>query len=317
MTARHTCLALLLVWCPLAAQAFGPAATVNGVEITRTKVQAQVDQMINQRGLNSGGITRPTVYQGLQRQVLERLITQELLWQEAQRRDFIASDAEVDEQLKKVKSDFDTEQAFLFKIKEGGFTAATYREEIRQQLSAQRLVSEGLASTINITDEEILDFYKANIDRMVLTEQVRARHILIAPESDDDAARKAAREKIVAVQEALHKGADFALLAKERSEGPSAAQGGDLGFFGRGQLVPPFEEAAFALQPGEISDIVETRFGFHLIRLEERQAGRTVPVEETAGQIRDYLRQQRLEATVGKLIEDLRAGAEIENALAP
>ena len=111
--------------------------------------------------------------------------------------------------------------------------------------------------------------------------------------------------------------ANFALLAKERSEGPSATKGGDLGFFGHGQMVPPFEEAAFALQPGEISHIVETRFGFHIIKLEERHEGRTVPLEETSGQIRQYLKQQQLQATVAKLIEDLRAGAEIENALAP
>ncbi|MEA2080735.1 MAG: peptidylprolyl isomerase [Pseudomonadota bacterium] len=317
MTVRNVCLALLFVWSPLAAQAFGPAVTVNGVEITRAKVRAQVDHMINQRGLNSGGITQPAVYQGLQQEVVEQLVTQELLWQEAQRRDFIASAADVDKQLEKMKRGFDTEQAFLFKIKEGGFTEATYREEIRQQRSVQRMVSEGVAATITITDEEISVFYKANIDRMSTPEQVRARHILIKLEADDDDARKAAREKIVAVQQALQKGENFALLAKERSEGPSATKGGDLGFFGHGQMVPPFEEAAFALQPGEISDIVETRFGFHIIKLEERHQGHTVPVEEASGQIRQYLKQQQLQATVEKFIEDLRAGAEIENALTP
>lgn len=244
-------------------------------------------------------------------------MTQELFWQEAQRRDFIASDADVDKQFGKMKGGFDTEQAFLFKIKEGGFTETSYREEIRQQRSVQRMVSEGIAPTIKISDEEISDFYKANIDRMVIPEQVRARHILVKLELDDDDARKAAREKIVTVQKALQKGENFALLAMEHSEGPSATKGGDLGIFGHGQMVPPFEEAVFALQPGEISDIVETRFGFHIIKLEERQEGRTVPLAETSDQIRDYLKQQQLQATVAKLIEDLRAGAEIENALAP
>jgi len=299
-----------------AAQGFGPAATVNGVEISRPKVQAQVDHLVNQRGLGSGGMTQPGEYKKLQQEVVDQLIVQELLWQEAQRREFVVSDEDVDEQLAKMKSGFDSEMAFQFKIKEGGFTEETYREDIREQRSAQRMVSEGIMPTIEISDEEVQEFYDANLDKMTMPEQVRARHILIAFKSDDDDARQAAQEKITTVQAEIETGANFAVLAMERSEGPSATKGGDLGFFGRGQMVPPFEEAAFALQPGEISDVVETQFGFHIIKVEERREGRTVPVEEAAERILPYLTQQKLQTTVEKLIEELRSTAEIENAFA-
>lgn len=309
--------ALLAASAVLSAQGFGPAATVNGVEISRTKMQAQVDHLVNQRGLGSGGITQPGTYKKIQQEVMDQLIVQELLWQEAQQREFIVSDEDVDEQLEKMKSGFESEMAFLFKIKEGGFTEETYREDIRQQRSAQRMVSEGILPSIEISDEEVQGFYDANIDKMSMPEQVRARHILIALKSDDEDARRAAQEKIAAVQTEIEAGANFALLAVERSEGPSATQGGDLGFFGRGQMVPAFEEAAFALQPGEVSDVVETQFGFHIIRLEERLDGRTVPVEEAATRIRPYLTQQALQTSVESLIEELRAAAEIENAYAP
>ena len=298
----------------LLAQGFGPAATVNDVEISRMKVEAQVNHQVNSRGKGSGGITQPGTYKKIQQEVLDQLIVQELLWQEAQKRDFVVSDADVDAQLDKMKSGFESEMAFSFKIEEGGFTEATYREDIRQQRSAQRMVSEGILPTIEISDEEVQEFYDANIDKMRIPEQVRARHILIGLKPDDEDARKVAEKKIAAVQQELEAGANFALLAVERSEGPSATQGGDLGFFGRGQMVLPFEEAAFALQPGEISDVVETQFGLHIIKVEERRDGRTVPVEEAAERIRPYLTQQELQTTVESLIEELRAAAEIENA---
>lgn len=300
------------------AQGFGPAATVNGVEISRMKVEAQVNQQVNARGLGSGGITQPGTYRKIQLEVIDQLIVQELLWQEAQRRDFVVSDADVDERLQELKSSFDTELAFLFKIKEGGFTEATYRENIREQRSAQRMVSDGIEPSIEITDEDVAEFYAANMERMTVPERVRARHILINLQAaDDDGARALAQDKIEAIQKEIEAGANFAMLAMQQSEGPSANQGGDLGFFGHGQMVPAFEAVAFALQPGEISDIVETPFGFHIIRLEEREEGRVVPVEEASERIRPYLTQQRLEATVEKLIEELQAGAEIENAFAP
>jgi peptidyl-prolyl cis-trans isomerase C len=212
-----------------------------------------------------------------------------------------------------MKSGFDTDQAFLFKIKEGGFTEASYREDIRQQRSVQRLVSEGVLASIDVSDEEIEEFYDANIDQMKMPEAIQARHILVKP-GDSEEAKKAAQDKIAEAQKKLQDGADFAAIAIEYSEGPSAPQGGDLGFFGRGQMVPEFEDAAFALQTGELSDIVETPFGFHLIIVDERREERIVVVEEASERIYEFLTQGQLEATMGELVESLQATANIEGA---
>ena len=309
--------ALILLGCvaTVSAQMFGPVATVNGVEISRSKLEAQVNHTINQRGMGSGGITQPGTYKNVQQEVLEQLIVQELLWQEAQRREFVVTDEDVEQQLQKMKSGFDSEQAFLFKIKEGGFTEATFREDIRQQRSARRMVNDGISANIKISDEDVETFYKQNIDKMSSPEQVRARHILISPKSDDKEGERLAREKVAVMQRELDGGASFAVVAMENSEGPSAAGGGDLGFFGRGQMVPAFEEAVFALQPGEVSDVVETQFGYHIIKLEERRGAQTVSVEEASERIRPYLAQQRLEEAVQELIEELRASADVESAI--
>jgi peptidyl-prolyl cis-trans isomerase C len=297
------------------AQAYGPALTINDVEISRAKVSAQVDHMINQRGLNSGGITQPAVYEQLQQEVVERLITQELLWQEAQRRGVIASDADVDEQLDDMKSGFESEQAFLFQIKAGGFTEKAYREDIRQQRSVQQMIAGDLAQAVAVSDAEVQEFYDENIEQMTVPEAIRARHILVKLAADDEAAREDAKDRIAAIQKELQDGADFVTLATERSDAPSAPQGGDLGYFGRGQMVMPFEDAAFALQPGETSNVVETQFGFHIIRVEERRDAQAVPVEEAAERISAFLTQGKLQSAVEDLVDELHASAVIENAL--
>ena len=297
------------------AQLFGPAVTINGETISREKLQAQVDHLINQRGLGSGGITQPAVYQQLRQEVIERLITQELLWQEAQRRGVIASDADVDEQLDNMQSGFDTERAFLFQIEAGGFTEKSYREDIRQQRSVQRMIAGELAREVAVSEEEIQAFYNENIEQMTMPEAIRARHILVKLAADDEVAREAAQDRIATILKELQGGADFVTLATERSDAPGAPQGGDLGYFGRGQMVQPFEEAVFALQPGEISDVVETQFGFHIIRLDERREAQAVPVEEAAERISAYLTQGKLQSAVEDLVDELHANAEIDNAL--
>jgi len=289
-------------------QAFGPAATVGETEIPRAKVEAQVNHLINLRGLGSGGITQPSTYRQIQEEVLEQLIVQELLWQEAQRRDSIVEETIVEEELQALKGQFDSDMTFRFRIEEGGFTEDTFRENIRQQRSVQKMISEEIIPAIEIDDSTIASFYEENIDSMQVEDQVRARHILIALAPDaDEAARAAAMAKIEAVRAKLEEGASFALLAVEHSEGPSAPRGGDLGYFGRGAMVAAFEQAAFSLEPGEVSEVVETEFGLHLIKVEDRIEQMSVSLDEATPQIRDYLGQQLLAESLETMIETLRA----------
>jgi peptidyl-prolyl cis-trans isomerase C len=237
---------------------------------------------------------------------------QELLWQEAQRRGFIAEDEFVDARLQEMKSGFERELDFLFRIEEGGFTEETYRQDIKQQVSVRKMLAEGMIEETSVADEDVEDFYNSNIEQMGKPIKVHARHILIAPESTsltDHQAAKAAAESIAAE---IRDGADFVELAKTRSQGPSAPTGGDLGYFSSGQMVAPFEQAAFALQPGEISEVVQTQFGYHVIRVEDRMGGETIPLKEAAEQIRSYLGQQTLENAVEELVMRLRNEGEVE-----
>ncbi|MEW6096058.1 MAG: peptidylprolyl isomerase [bacterium] len=145
-----------------------------------------------------------------------------------------------------------------------------------------------------ITDSEIETYYNKNIKLYQEPEQVRAKHILITPDND----KKAAKSKIEGILKEIKAGGNFEELAKEHSACPSKTRGGDLGFFGRGRMVKPFEEAAFSLKVGEISDVVETSFGFHIIKLEEKKDPRTIPLSEAKEGIKNsiYNQKQREEA---------------------
>jgi peptidyl-prolyl cis-trans isomerase C len=144
-------------------------------------------------------------------------------------------------------------------------------------------------------------------------EQVKASHILIKVTPDADDAQKAtARKKIEEIQQKLKNGGDFAALAKEYSEGPSGARGGDLGFFRHGQMVKPFENAAFGLEPGQVSDVVTTRFGYHLIKVTEKKPAKTLAYSEVKDKIGERLKQQKIEKQAGEYIDGLKKDAKIE-----
>lgn len=312
LSTRYVPFIVLLITGTAWAGSFGPAVTIAGESISREKLQAQVDHLINQRGLNSGGITQPAAYEQIQGEVVDQLIVQELLWQEAKRRNFTVEDELVDERLQQLKSGFDSERAFHFKIQAGGFTEETYREDIKRQVSVQRMIAQGIAPGISVGDQDVENFYTANIDQMRRPVEVHARHILIKPASADAAAQEAAKNEIGEILAEIRAGADFVALATERSQAPSAPQGGDLGFFGRGRMVESFERVAFALEPGELSDVVQTRFGHHLIKVQDRRGGERLPLKAVADRIRAYLIQQKLQSEVEALVTTLRDEGDVK-----
>lgn len=148
---------------------------------------------------------------------------------------------------------------------------------------------------VEVPEEKLRQTYEANKDDYVVPEQRRARHILFEVKETDSAETRAEKlEKAKEILELARQGKDFAELAKEYSEGPSGPNGGDLGFFGRGAMVPAFDEAVFSLQPGEISDVVETRFGFHIIKLEEVHESKSRTFEEVRDEIARSIKQKEV-----------------------
>jgi len=292
--------------------AYGFAAKVNNVGISNETLERSFQEYLRQQDVNIGSIRYPERYKALRRETLDLLIEQELVWQAAQKAGILASTEEVDKALNEMRAGFGSDQSFISRLAIEGYTEESYREHIRRLVSAKKYL-DGLGSRIEVSDAEVHEFYTANPEKMRLPEAVRARHILIklAPDADE-ATRQSAREKLDAILTEARQGADFASLAREYSEDVSAEQGGDLGYFGRGQMVKPFEDAAYALRPGQISEIVETPYGLHLIRLEDYREAQAIPEDRVRERIRALVREQKGRQAVEEKLRELRAKASIE-----
>jgi len=165
-----------------------------------------------------------------------------------------------------------------------------YRIPEKIKLTYIEIDPDGFKGEVNITEEEIEGYYGYNPDMFTEPKQVKARHILFKLSQDGDKAKeKEVRKAAEAVLKEARQGKDFAELAKKYSEGPSKSEGGDLGYFSEGQMEKPFEEAAFKLKKEEVSDLVRTRFGYHIIKVEDVKEKRTKPLEEVREQIAEIL----------------------------
>jgi peptidyl-prolyl cis-trans isomerase C len=169
---------------------------------------------------------------------------------------------------------------------------------------------------VQITDEESKTFYDTNPQLFQPPERVKASHILIKVDEGASEEKKAeALKKIKEIQQKVQKGEDFAALAKTYSEGPSAPRGGDLNYFGRGQMVKPFEDAAFSMKPNETSDIVETKFGYHLIKVVDKQPAKKIVYADAKNKINKHLKDQKLRTDRQLYFDKLKKDAKIEKFL--
>ncbi len=295
------------------AEDYNIAATVNGKGITHERLQIRVDATIEESGLNYGGITRPQHFKQLQRQALDLLIAQELLWQTAEREGFVAAAGEIDAARQEVRRNFPSDQALANHLRKNSFTEEEFREDLKRKVSIRKWAYGSLGESIRISEPDIHEYYAANQVRFVQPETINVRHILtkVPPDADEDTVATARKrtDDILAKAEA---GNDFAGLAEQYSEGPSASSGGDLGFASRGTFAQPFEDTAFALEVGQISGVIRTGYGFHIIKLVDRREGHTIPESEVAPAIRQHLFEEKLLAIMAEKVRDLRAEASVK-----
>ncbi len=293
------------------------AARINDAGIPLLRLDRSFDSYLGERGLNIQLMSDPEKYSALKGQLLDTLIGQELLWQAAEANKSVVAEETVRQTLEQLRAKLPSKEAYETELMQGGFTEESFAEDVKKRLSVQQYLRETVVSKLAVTDAEITDYYKANEPSFTRPEQVRARHILVKVDSKaDEDTRTAARERLEAIRVRAVEGEHFAALAQHHSEGPSATRGGDLGFFERKQMVPTFSEAAFALETGAISDLVETVYGYHIIKLEERRAPSLAPEAEVADQIRGHLMREKAQEAIQKRIQALREQADVE-VLAP
>ena len=294
---------------PVPAQLPEVLARVNGEAVKK----ADLDRLIKNMELSANQPIPADRRDEILRRALDQLVTYTVLSQETKARKVTVTEAEIDSNLKQMQSQFPNQAEFTKALAARGMTLERLRADARVDLSINRMVEAEVASTPAPTDAQAREFYDKNPDKFKQEEAIRASHILIpADEKADDATKKKARAEADGVLKELQSGGDFAELAKKHSKDSSAAQGGDLNFFPRGQMVPAFDQAAWALKPGQISDVVTTPFGYHIIKVTDHRAASTVPFDQVSARIKEYLAQQQKQERAQAFIESLKQKAKIE-----
>jgi peptidyl-prolyl cis-trans isomerase C len=282
-------------------------ARVNGEAVRKV----EFDRIVRNLEIGSGPIPvqrRDEVLRG----VLDQLITYTLMSQEAAAKKISVTDVDIDRRIGQMRgqgSDADFKKA----LEARNMSVEQLRSDARVQLTIEKLMESEVAGIAAATDAEARQYYAANPDRFARGEAVRASHILLRVDAKaPEAVRKETLARTQSILKLARSGKDFAALAKQHSQDGSAAAGGDLGYFERGRMVPAFSQAAFALKPGEISDVVTTEYGYHIITVSERKAAETVPFDQARSQIIDVLSKEKKRARAGQFIEEVKKRARIE-----
>ncbi len=284
-------------------------ARVNGETVSRADFERAVKVLEARAGGQVPADRRDEILRG----VLDQLVTYHVLAQEAHKRNLDATDAEVQQRVAQVRQQFPNEQAFAGALKQRGMDPRQFERDTRNDITVGKLMEAEAATATLVGEQDAKDFYDKNPDRFKQPESVRASHIFKrVPPGTDAAGKQKIRASLDPVLKQVKAGDDFAELAKKNSDDGSAPAGGDVNYFSHGRMVPEFETVAFALKPGETSDIVETQFGYHIIKVTDRREGRTIPFPEVKAQIADFLKQQRQQEKANALIERLKAKSKIE-----
>lgn len=287
--------------------------TVNGTAIIQSRVDSELAPYLER--MTSMGREIPEAQKThLQKERLNIMIEKQLLGEKIKSEGISVTDEQVNEKVKEITvRQGITIQDFEKSLQtRGGLSLAEFNSQVKMALGIEKLLdSEFVRSGQAITEEEAKKFYDDNITKFTRAEQVKASHILIGTTGKDEAGKTAAKAKAEDVLVQVKGGADFAELAKTHSTCSSKQRGGDLGFFGKGQMVPEFSQAAFAQKPGEISDVVETKFGYHIIKVTDRKEAGVRSFEEEKSNIIKSLEGRKKQTFTQSYVETLKSKAKI------
>ena len=288
-------------------------ARVNGTEIKRQELDAAL-QAVTMQMTRRGRALPPSNGARLEYDVLDEMVDRELLFQEGSKNPPADLDQKTQTQIDAVKKQFGSDEQFKATLVETGITPEEYAKRVRNNLIVQGAIDQLVDKDVKITPEEVKAYYDKNPDQFLRPESVRASHILIrVPPGASDDVKKAKRAQIDAARTLIKGGEKFADVARKVSEDPgSAANGGDLGFFPKGAMVPEFDTAAFSLKTNELSEVITTQFGYHILIVTDRKPAQTAPFDDVKDKLTQYLKQRKSSEVVRDHLAQLRKTAKVE-----
>jgi peptidyl-prolyl cis-trans isomerase SurA len=288
------------------------AALVNDEMIPLSEVYERAAPDIAR--LQAEGELTPEKRRGILKLALDSLIADRLLAAEQKSAAIEVSEQEIDYAIDDVRKQNNMDQTtFERALAAQGFTPASYRDKMRRDLAAMKLLGLKVRSRIKVDEDEVRAEYNRELKAAQADFEVHARHILVqVPKDAPQDLVEAARTRAADLARRARDGEDFQELARKHSDGPSKTEGGDVGFFRRGEMVPAFDQAAFSLEPGQISDPVRSPFGWHVIQVVERRSASPKPFDAVKDEIRDRLWREQMQKQTDAYVADLRRAAVVD-----
>jgi len=296
---------------PKAAPLPDTVAVVEGAEVKKEELEKAFDNVLAAQNIKAADVPEEQRIQGY-RMLLDDIIVDKLLAKRSA--DTKVTDDEVNAQFARITSKIGSEAELKKQVEAAGETIDKVKSGLRDRLREEHWIDEQVKDKVKVSDADAEDFYKKNPDKFKMPEEVRASHILVKVEADAKPEVVVEKQKAAqAIAERVKKGEDFAALAKQISEDPSAKENsGDLNFFTREAMVPEFSKAAFAMKKGEISDPVRSEFGYHVIKVTDRKEPETLSFDKVKPQLVAFLEKQKKQEAISKVLEDVRAKADVK-----
>ena len=292
---------------------YGIAAVVNDELITLRELDREYALLLKEQ--EKRGPVSPDVAARLKRDLLAAMIDKKLIKQKLKELNIVISEEEVRQSIEDIKRQNKmSQEALTAALLAQGISFDQYRAQMKEELERIRLMSQEVKSKIQVGEREIREYYDANSAAFSEEPTYRARHIFLKVDkkASNDEIKKIMAKAADVMAEAKNN-SDFAALATKYSDDPGAAKdGGDLGTFKKGDMLPEIESAVITMMPGEVSELVTTPAGFHIIKLEEKSAGKLKPFETVKAAINDLLYRKKSEERFKQWAEELRKGAAID-----
>lgn len=293
-------------------QAAEKAAIVNGVPIDRAEFDGEL-LMVQKTLLEYGKPITSKQASSLQKEVLESMVRREILYQESRKSGIKSDENAVDKELKALKQQFASEAEYKNELSRRNITEEILRSRMERNSAVQQYIERQFAAKVTVTDSDMVSYYEGHLDLFKQPSQVRVSHILIRTDPAwDESRKKEARRKAEQIMEDLKTGKDFAVLAREQSDGPTRTNGGDLGYIKAGQLEKQFQSTVLPFKPGETTDIISTEYGFHIFKLTDKKPETVLAYESVKEKIQQFLREEKARQEADLYAKTLREKASVE-----
>jgi peptidyl-prolyl cis-trans isomerase SurA len=285
------------------------AAVLNGEVITQLELEDRAGPDLRRAEAQPPGPGRDRARAKALRAAFDAVVAERLFASQVQAMGVEITDQEIDAVIEDVKRRNNLDDARLDQaLQSQGLDRPAYRKAVKRDLESMRILSLKVRNRVKVTDEDVKAYWQTHPQQFQASQEVRVRLIYVAAGTDEARARQVAQKALARVRS----GEDFGVVARQMSEGPSAAEGGELGWLHRGSLQAELEKVALSQAPGQISDLVRTRAGFFIIQTEERRGGGLRPLEEVKDEIRDRLMNEQADNYRAQFVAELRKDAAID-----